>query len=144
MNRARRPRTVAPVGGFAAFQIWQILEPRLPLVLEQLALGPVHPKMIEELKETAAAVEESAGQFVEWWRTWSKPTHQPVPVPTATGSSHGHDEISTREAAEMLNCSTEWVRRLVDRGVLAGRRTSRVVLVNQASVMTYLLARGAA
>jgi excisionase family DNA binding protein len=49
-----------------------------------------------------------------------------------------HDPITTREAAELLDCSQGHVRLLIARGRIAAKTFGRVHLVDRASVMRYL------
>lgn len=56
----------------------------------------------------------------------------------------GTVEVTTAEAAERLECSASWVRQLVRRGLLTGRRVgARVWLVDVASLENYRRGRTA-
>ncbi|OJY53535.1 helix-turn-helix domain-containing protein [Pseudonocardia sp. 73-21] len=57
-------------------------------------------------------------------------------APGPTGRDLDHD-IDTAEAAELLGCSTRWVRMLADRGDLPGRYCGRGWTFHRADVVDY-------
>ena len=47
------------------------------------------------------------------------------------------DSITAAEAAELLNCTPVWVRRLLRRGLLSGRKHGRDWLVSYGACLAY-------
>jgi excisionase family DNA binding protein len=79
------------------------------------------------------------GLVANWQRDFAaSDVGQPEPLVTDVAGSSVHDEITTGEAADMLQVSDRHVRRLVAGGALKGRQVNaRQLMVSRASVRAY-------
>lgn len=99
----------------------------------------------------ADVLEADRDRLVEAARQWAE-HHIPAtsfaretakhPAPQV-GAASVADEISTDEAAQMLQCSAQWVRRLLQREQLLGRQVGSVWFVDRESVRSYVQAKEA-
>lgn len=76
------------------------------------------------------------GFVAGWYRNHAaSDVRRPAVVVSDAGRPLGHDEITTREAADVLGVSTRQVLRWVAAGVLIGRRpNARATMVTRSSV----------
>lgn len=79
------------------------------------------------------------GFIANWQRDFAaSDVGQPEPPVTDLPRRSEHDEITTGEAADMLQVSDRHVRRLVAAGALRGRQVNaRQLMVSRASVVAY-------
>lgn len=84
---------------------------------------------------------EAASPYVKRWRFLADLERSGLRRQSAARSesdpsspSPHDDELSTAEAATVLDCSAQWVRQLCASGELDSRRVGRLVLVDAASV----------
>jgi hypothetical protein len=71
----------------------------------------------------------------------------PAEVAEATDAESDQDssqELTTKEAAAMIDRSPRWVRELKERGALSGRNVGRSLLIDAESVRAYLELRSVA
>lgn len=92
--------------------------------------------------EQQVAIEEDLidlGLIANWFRDWAgSDVGRVQPPATDVARRSDHDELTPRQAADMLNISDRHVRRLHAQGVLKGRHVNpRQLLLTRASVLAY-------
>lgn len=143
MTAPRRPFLAAPVSGFPAVFLAALLRSHGPAQLARLQAevdaGRMHPAYAQQVREACAAVDQAAREW-QAWRTSVDGSAEPLVTEAAAPS----EEITTREAADMLRISDRRVRQLLADGRLAGEQTGREWRVSRASVALYSAVRDAA
>lgn len=145
----RRPYRAVGVSPETAFVLTQLrrLIPEFDSIVSRL--GQRHLEVDERLRvhDDFEELERHSGDWARWKAFDRRRFDVEHANPVASNMPAGllHDEITTREAAEMLGLSsTQHVGRLVRAGELAGRKVhGRSLMVTRASVMA-LKARRAA
>jgi excisionase family DNA binding protein len=130
VTAVRPPLLGAQLRGFPAF----LFAPGIVRRVEELAADPRIPaERLAEARQFAAAAQSAAAEWVAWHQACSVDgTAEPdsaEPVRASAG-----DDLTTRQAAELLGVSPRWVRQLLDSGVLTGRLVGRVWVVDRSSV----------
>jgi hypothetical protein len=133
---AEPPLTVAPVGGYAAAVVAEILDQVLPLRLAHLTrqadAGRIHPEYLRELRLSWLAVRQAA----DMWLTHSAAVNGSTAGVVAAIAPQS-TEIDTEAAAVLLRVTPNRVRQLVRSRRLVARRAGRVWMVDRRSVELY-------
>jgi excisionase family DNA binding protein len=138
---ASRPPRGAYLPGFSAMVAVQILHDRLPQMIRQLERNPnADPRAAQELRATWRNLKAASKEFLNWREELPSVTSAEVPQQAAGSDSCGPlgwDLVGS--VAERLECSTRWVRQLINTGRLSATKTrSGHWLVDPASVELYL------
>lgn len=137
--RRGRPRLVAPVSGYSAWEIARILNEALPAVIQKRQQQGFDPSLIAGLRAQWEGIRDAGEEWREW-RTSADQSFQTEPTEIAPRSS---EEITPDEVAPLLRVTPERVRQLLRAGSLAGRKAGWQWFVSRAEVEAYRVGRRA-
>lgn len=133
--RPRRGRLVAPVAGFAAFQIAIMLKEHMPARLIRLqeleAAGRLPPSRRAAVRDAWAAILAAAEDWEYEWRSSADGSTEALPAEMPSRSSR---EIDTATAADLLRVTESRVRQLIRSGDIAARKAGGVWLIDRSEI----------
>lgn len=129
---------VAPVGGYAAAVVAEILDDVLPARLERLArlaeVGRLHPDYLRDLRVSWVAIRQAGDMWLA-----HRSAVDGIAAGVVTATAPQSTEIDTEAAGVLLGVSPNRVRQLARSHRLAARRAGRVWLVDRRSAELYAM-----
>ncbi|MFB4300639.1 helix-turn-helix domain-containing protein [Actinomadura sp. NTSP31] len=134
---ARPSLLAAPVSGYPAAEIAQILGEVLEEVIVRRQRAGFNPALIADLRTQVATIRLAAQQ----WREWRVSAGGSTEVVAAGTAPRSPQEITPEQAGALLGVSPSRVRQLLRAGAIEGRKTGRQWLTTRGEVETYRCGR---
>jgi excisionase family DNA binding protein len=115
----------AVISGWPAYALARTLRRHLPELVD--VLDPALRRPLEEAMEALTLAGEAFAQG-------RRETTKPARVETRIDLVQMNDEMTADQAAQMLDCSTQWIRRLAGEGRIPARRIRRVWRIDAAAI----------